>query len=52
MRRHEHKLYSVEKEDIAGSAWLGYCVCGQVFKASTESEVRDAHRDHKQEIPK
>jgi len=42
----EHKLYAVEQQDIAGSPWIGYCMCGAIFKGATESEVREAHRDH------
>ena len=51
MRRHEHTLYAVDQEEIGGSSWIGYCVCGAIFKAPTESEVRDAHRHHKRNIP-
>ena len=42
----EHKLYDIEQQDTGGSSWIGYCMCGTVLKASTEREVRDAHRDH------
>ena len=42
----DHKLYDIEQQDIAGSPWIGYCMCGTIFKAPTESEVRDAHRVH------
>jgi len=42
----EHKLYDIEQLDSPGSPWIGYCRCGTVLKAPTESEVRDAHRDH------
>ena len=48
MTHDEHKLYDIEQEDIAGAPWIGYCMCGMVFKAATESEVRDAHHDHAQ----
>ena len=42
----EHKLYNIEQLDSPGSPWMGYCMCGRVLKAPTESEVRDAHRSH------
>ena len=37
MRRHEHTLYALNQEEIAGSPWIGYCMCGAIFKAPTES---------------
>ena len=38
MRRHEHTLYALNQEEIAGSPWIGYCTCGAIFKAPTENE--------------
>ena len=52
MRRHEHTLYALNQEEIAGSLWIGYCMCGAIFKAPTENGVRDAYRQHKRDIQK
>jgi len=42
----EHKLHDVEQEDLAGSPWIGYCMCGAIFNGAAESEVGEAHRNH------